>query len=444
MENENMTKCDNCDKLIEQSKMLLHERFCKLNIKKCTICKQPVLVEEYEDHMDDCHQEVECEFCKKTFSNADIEAHKRKCDCQLVYCTYCEMKVPKREQKEHEYICGAKTEECEICKQFVQLKDMKAHRLKGCKPPEVVVKPVEQRHVAEKRDKVGESKRNDIRNVGHNAIYNENNVVRNNNIAKYGNTAGGGHQKKNEVGIGEHNSNSNNKIIKGDKSGVGAKPSYSGGYNVNNNNIVNNNNVNKNQVRGGEGKPNHSSTDLKNAQKPQPTVTTSSQIKNTSTYKGKPAFVQGKGMKFSNGFNNNSNINNSNSNKPISIITNSRTPVKQQQQPKAQLKPAQPQKQTLQTKNSMKFVPTITKGQMNKSVLSQKPQQPEQQPRKNTRAPSSKQPFNISHFESGDYLPDDVDYKDLGISYNNDPTYNQMSLEERNLQEIIERSMKQK
>ena len=183
-------------------------------------------------------------------------------------------------------------------------------------------------------------------------------------------------------------------------------------------------------------------------QKPQPNITSSQiNITSSSSFKGKPAFVQGKGMKFSNGFNTNSiNNNNNNTNKPTPIINNSRTPVKQQQQQtRVQQKPAQPQKQqTLQTKNSMKFVPTITKGQMNKSILSQKPQQQDQQLRKNTKLPSSKQPFNISHFDSGDYLPDDIDYKDLGIPYNNDPMYNQMSLEERNIQEIIARSMKQK
>ena len=463
MENEKMTKCDNCDKLIEQSKMLLHERFCKLNIKKCSICKSPVLIEEYEDHMDEYHQEIECEFCKKTFSNADIEVHKRQCDCQLVFCMYCEMKVPKREKKEHEYICGAKTEECEICKQFVQIKDMKAHKIKGCKPPTVVTKPtVEQRKpIVDKKDNKEKAVENKIRNVNYNK---ENEVVRNmnnnTNNVKYGNVSGGGVQKKNEVGVGGYNNNynyhNNVGINKGDKSGVNSKPNYIVGNNVNNNNNMvhnnnfnYNNNVNKNQVRVEEYKPSFPNTNSKTVtQKPQPTAIPSSQIKGiTSSSKSKPAFVHGKGMKFSNGFNNYNNSN-SNTNKPTPMINNSRVPVKQQPQQlqqsrTQQQKPAQPQKQpTLQTKSSMKFVPTITKGQMNKSILPQKPQQQEQ--RKNTRLPSSKQPFNISHFDSGDYLPDDIDYKDLGIPYSNDPTYNQMSLEERNLQEIIARSMTQK
>ena len=447
MENEKMTKCDNCDKLIEQSKMLLHERFCKLNIKKCTICKSPVLIEEYEDHMDENHQEIECEFCKKMFSNADIEAHKRQCDCQLIYCMYCEMQVPKREKKEHEYICGAKTEECMICKQFIQIKDMKAHKIKGCKPPEVVVKPtVEQRkQIVDKRDK-----EKGVENKIRNGYYNkENEVVRNitNNNVKHGSINGGSHQKKNEVGmIGRYNNTNNVIISKGDKSGSSIKPSYIVGNNVNNNNSNNVNN--KNQIRVEDNKPNYSNANSKVTQKPQPNITSSQiNITSSSSFKGKPAFVQGKGMKFSNGFNTNSiNNNNNNTNKPTPIINNSRTPVKQQQQQtRVQQKPAQPQKQqTLQTKNSMKFVPTITKGQMNKSILSQKPQQQDQQLRKNTKLPSSKQPFNISHFDSGDYLPDDIDYKDLGIPYNNDPMYNQMSLEERNIQEIIARSMKQK
>jgi hypothetical protein len=42
--------CENCGRDIESYKMVLHERFCKINIKKCDICKEPIQVDELEEH----------------------------------------------------------------------------------------------------------------------------------------------------------------------------------------------------------------------------------------------------------------------------------------------------------------------------------------------------------------------------------------------------------
>ena len=45
-----MVKCSNCQCDIEESKMMLHERFCIQNIKYCNICQVAIIKEEYDEH----------------------------------------------------------------------------------------------------------------------------------------------------------------------------------------------------------------------------------------------------------------------------------------------------------------------------------------------------------------------------------------------------------
>ena len=47
MSSPKKTKCSNCDKEIDSNKFFLHERFCEINVRKCSICKEPVQKDEY-------------------------------------------------------------------------------------------------------------------------------------------------------------------------------------------------------------------------------------------------------------------------------------------------------------------------------------------------------------------------------------------------------------
>ena len=62
-------KCSNCGKDIESVKMILHERYCKLNVRKCSICEEPVPIDEYNEHKSIEHPDIKCEFCDKMMSN---------------------------------------------------------------------------------------------------------------------------------------------------------------------------------------------------------------------------------------------------------------------------------------------------------------------------------------------------------------------------------------
>ena len=42
MSSPKKTKCSNCDKEIDSNKFFLHERFCEINVRKCSICKERI------------------------------------------------------------------------------------------------------------------------------------------------------------------------------------------------------------------------------------------------------------------------------------------------------------------------------------------------------------------------------------------------------------------
>lgn len=136
---EEKTKiCSNCEEPIPESKLFLHERFCAQNIKKCKICKKPIVIDDEEQHMVENHSEVKCEFCEKPFPKNEIEEHIKNCDQKMVECQYCELQVTIKDKPQHEYMCGAKTEQCMKCKKYIQVKDMKNHKRVGCKLEEKV------------------------------------------------------------------------------------------------------------------------------------------------------------------------------------------------------------------------------------------------------------------------------------------------------------------
>ena len=109
------TKCSNCDKEIETNIFFLHERFCSLNVRKCSICNEPIQKDEYEEHKLLDHPKPKCTFCHLDFPNSEIESHLKICPKKLYECQYCGLYMNKNELNDHEYQCGSKTIKCEFC-----------------------------------------------------------------------------------------------------------------------------------------------------------------------------------------------------------------------------------------------------------------------------------------------------------------------------------------
>ena len=127
------TKCLNCGKEIETFKMVLHERFCSLNVRKCSICDEPVQIDEYKEHKNLKHTEMKCEQCGKNFPPSQYNSHLKSCSKKLVECQYCGLFLDKNELKDHEYQCGSKSKQCEYCGMNIPIMEYELHLEFTCK-----------------------------------------------------------------------------------------------------------------------------------------------------------------------------------------------------------------------------------------------------------------------------------------------------------------------
>ena len=120
-------KCSNCGKEIESFKMILHERYCALNVRKCSICKEPIQIDEYNEHKFVSHPDKNCDFCGLILSNNEYDEHFKTCSKKLFDCKYCGLFMNKNELKDHEYQCGSKSIICEFCHMSVTKMEYDLH-----------------------------------------------------------------------------------------------------------------------------------------------------------------------------------------------------------------------------------------------------------------------------------------------------------------------------
>ena len=123
-----MVKCSNCHCEIEDSKMILHERFCIQNIKYCDICKEAIIKEEFEEH---ClaHKNNSLDL-KKDDSEEDKNSRSlQRVMSSKVGCEYCGLPLGFSELEEHEEMCGARSTKCKICGQNLLYKTLENHLL---------------------------------------------------------------------------------------------------------------------------------------------------------------------------------------------------------------------------------------------------------------------------------------------------------------------------
>ena len=124
-----MVFCSNCQSEIEDSKMILHERFCKINIKYCFQCKEKIPIEEYEEHLEN-HNEIKPEHKEDEFKNEikeEVPYTNNKEDNLNIECQYCSLLVDTSELEEHETMCGSRTVKCDICGKYIYIRLIKQH-----------------------------------------------------------------------------------------------------------------------------------------------------------------------------------------------------------------------------------------------------------------------------------------------------------------------------
>ena len=114
-----MVFCNNCQSEIEDSKMFLHEGFCKKNIRYCFQCKEKIPIDEYEEHLENHNKKEEPQ---EKENKEDVKDENVNVECQ-----YCSLLVDQSEIEEHEKMCGSRTVQCEICGQYVQTRLLNQH-----------------------------------------------------------------------------------------------------------------------------------------------------------------------------------------------------------------------------------------------------------------------------------------------------------------------------
>ena len=121
-----MVKCSNCHCDIEESKMMLHERFCIQNIKYCNICQEAIIKEEYDEHCEN-HNKNKSEIIKLDSQEKRNSRSLQRIRSSKVACEYCGLFLGYSELEEHEEMCGSRTTKCNICGQNFLYKTLGGH-----------------------------------------------------------------------------------------------------------------------------------------------------------------------------------------------------------------------------------------------------------------------------------------------------------------------------
>ena len=122
-----MVFCTNCQSEIEDSKMFLHEGFCKKNIKFCFKCKEKIPIEEYEEHLENHNTKKQPEQKEKIEQEKNSESNPNSNENLNIECQYCSLLVDPSEIEEHEKMCGSRTVQCEICGKYIFIRLIKQH-----------------------------------------------------------------------------------------------------------------------------------------------------------------------------------------------------------------------------------------------------------------------------------------------------------------------------
>lgn len=123
-------ECSNCHEQICSTKILLHERMCKFNVKYCNECKEVFEIDEYDDHV----KTHELNKNRQEFTPEEMSLKKKKSidmikrlESKHIDCRYCGLNLSLDNILSHEEQCGARTKECNHCHQLLLFKNYKSH-----------------------------------------------------------------------------------------------------------------------------------------------------------------------------------------------------------------------------------------------------------------------------------------------------------------------------
>ena len=81
-----MEQCENCLKMVPESKYATHFGYCRRNIKKCEKCGEMYDINSLEEHEEEFHRMGQCQYCKKEFPLGDVKGHESSCNQKPMFC----------------------------------------------------------------------------------------------------------------------------------------------------------------------------------------------------------------------------------------------------------------------------------------------------------------------------------------------------------------------
>jgi hypothetical protein len=113
--------------LLPDSKLNIHEPYCRRNNIKCEKCGQFLHKDEMKEHLEEAHRKAACSFCKVTVEEPELKTHEILCPKAPKLCHYCSLKVGTDEFDHHSYVCGSRTNPCMVCQRPILLRDLEKH-----------------------------------------------------------------------------------------------------------------------------------------------------------------------------------------------------------------------------------------------------------------------------------------------------------------------------
>lgn len=121
--------CRNCKRRVASNLLALHEAHCLIFLVLCPECKEPVLQDKMEEHLQGGHQQVGCAMCQQSVPKHSLESHEaQECQERPIECQFCHLAVRLNKVDLHEHHCGQQMEVCPDCGQHVMLRVLARHR----------------------------------------------------------------------------------------------------------------------------------------------------------------------------------------------------------------------------------------------------------------------------------------------------------------------------
>jgi DNA-directed RNA polymerase subunit RPC12/RpoP len=100
-EAEETKHCNICSKDIEVSKYRMHDIGCSRQNYKCKECGECVPKAEREEHEEEAHNDIICQYCDFKAPKFKYLDHDDKCKKKPSACEFCGKEIPFYDQKDH-------------------------------------------------------------------------------------------------------------------------------------------------------------------------------------------------------------------------------------------------------------------------------------------------------------------------------------------------------